>query len=79
MNGCIYRSADNICKFWSKDGIESYCDSYSCEKKTPSNADRIRSMSDEELTELLYAWHLSTFHKKKEWIHNWLKKEVKDE
>lgn len=53
MNGCIYRSADNICKFWSKDGIESYCDSYSCEKKTQSNADRIRSISDEELAEWL--------------------------
>lgn len=40
-----------------------------------TNADRIRTMTDEELTELLYAWHLSTFCKKKEWIHNWLKKD----
>lgn len=47
--------------------------------KPITNADRIRLMDDDELTELLYAWHLSTFCKKKEWIHNWLKKEVKDE
>lgn len=45
--------------------------------KQATNADRIRAMTDDELTELLYAWHLSTFHKKKEWIHNWLKKEVR--
>lgn len=46
-------------------------------RKPMTNADRIRSMDDNELTELLYAWHLSTFCKKKEWIHNWLKKDVK--
>ena len=44
--------------------------------KPITNADRIRSMDDDELTELLYAWHLSSFSKQKEWIHNWLKKKV---
>ena len=44
--------------------------------KQITNADRIRSMDDDELTELLYAWHLSSFSKQKKWIHNWLKKKV---
>lgn len=48
---------------------------YTHESWRKTNADRIRAMSDEELAELLYAWHLSTFCKKKEWIHNWLKKD----
>ena len=53
MNGCVYRTEDNKCKFWSDygKGIVSYCDPCDCEEKTASNADRIRSMSDEELAE----------------------------
>lgn len=91
MNGCIYRSADNICKFWSKDGIESYCDSYSCEKKTPSNADRIRAMSDEELATWIDRIQADAYERGmmetpivdypniySGWL-NWLKEEAKDE
>lgn len=42
-------------------------------KKT--NADRIRSMSDEELADEIYAWHLLTACRSREWILDWLKKE----
>lgn len=53
MNGCVYRTEDNKCKFWSDygKGIVSYCDPCDCEEKTVSNADRVRSMTDEELAE----------------------------
>ena len=55
MNGCVYRTEDNKCKFWSDygKGIVSYCDPCDCEEKTVSNADLTRSMTDEELA----AWY----------------------
>ena len=55
MNGCVYRTEDNKCEFWSDygKGIVSYCDFDDCEEKKPSNADRIRAMSDEELEKWL--------------------------
>ena len=37
------------CKKFSDDGITSWCVWNPCASQTPSNADRIRSMSDEEL------------------------------
>lgn len=51
MNGCVYRTQDNKCEFYSDygKGIVSYCDFDDCEDKEASNADRIRAMSDEEL------------------------------
>lgn len=56
MNGCVYRTKDNMCEFYSDDvkGIVSYCDDESCIDKHPSNADRIRAMTDEELAEYLF-------------------------
>lgn len=53
MNGCVYRTQDNKCEFYSDygKGIVSYCDFDDCEDKEASNADRIRAMSDEELAE----------------------------
>ena len=55
MNGCVYRTEDNKCEFYSDygKGIVSYCDFDDCEDKKPSNADRIRAMTDEELAEWL--------------------------
>lgn len=49
------------------------CDDY---KHTLTNADRFRAMSDEELADEIYAWHLLTACKSREWIINWLKEEV---
>lgn len=53
MNGCVYRTEDNKCEFYSDygKGIVSYCDFDDCEEKKLSNADRIRHSSDEELAE----------------------------
>lgn len=57
MNGCVYRTEDNKCEFYSDygKGIMSYCDFDDCEDKKPSNADRIRNMTDEELA-VVIAW-----------------------
>lgn len=56
MNGCVYRTSDDKCEFYSDYGksIVSYCDFADCEDKKPSNADRIRQMTDEELAEWMY-------------------------
>ena len=50
---CIYWN-DGKCKKFSDDNITSWCVWDPCDSQTPSNADRIRSMSDEELAMLLY-------------------------
>jgi len=55
MNGCVYRTTDDKCEFYSDygKGIVSYCDFDDCEEKKPSNADRIRAITDEELATLM--------------------------
>ena len=45
---CIYWN-DGKCKKFSDDKVTSWCVEGPCASQTPSNADRIRSMSDEEL------------------------------
>ena len=40
------------CKKFSDDRVTSYCVKGPCDDETPSNADRIRAMSDEELADL---------------------------
>ena len=45
---CVYWS-DGKCKKFSDDSVTSWCVWNPCNSQTPSNADRIRSMSDEEL------------------------------
>ena len=52
MNGCVYRTADNQCYKYSDPvrNTMSWCvGNEPCEGRTPSNADRIRGMTDEEL------------------------------
>lgn len=57
MDGCVYRSQFDFCeKNKEKDekrGIRRWCDFEECKEKHPSNADRIRNMTDEELAEFL--------------------------
>lgn len=48
MNGCIYCTKDNECELWTDGKHKSFCDP-DCKDKHPSNADRIRNMTDEEL------------------------------
>ena len=42
------------CKKFSCDKVTSWCVEGPCGDKIPSNADRIRSMSDDELNDLFY-------------------------
>lgn len=59
MNGCVYAHIGDdgavLCDRYSDfgRGIISYCDDI-CLDKHPSNADRIRSLSDEELAEFFH-------------------------
>lgn len=41
------------CKKFSDDEVTSWCIEGPCEDRTPSNADRIRDMSDRDLAEFL--------------------------
>ena len=53
MDGCIYRTKDGECDRYSEGGkYHAFCDD-NCDMAVPSNADRIRSMTDEELAETL--------------------------
>ena len=49
---CVYWN-DGKCKKFSDDKITSWCVWSPCASQTPSNADRIRSMTDEELAVFL--------------------------
>lgn len=51
---CVYYDNEK-CKKFSEDGFTSWCVLGPCSHETPSNADRIRVMTDEELAE----WMLS--------------------
>lgn len=51
---CIYFEKDGKCRKFSDDyRFVSYCAMGPCSDETPSNADRIRAMSDEELLDFL--------------------------
>ena len=49
---CVYRTAEGICKKFSVNGVLSYCIDGPCPDEVITNADRIRSMTDEELAEM---------------------------
>ena len=51
---CVYWN-NGKCKKFSVDGFESWCVEGPCGEMRPSNADRIRAMSDEELEKFLCA------------------------
>lgn len=53
---CIYCTEDLKCTKNSDDGVISFCVLGPCHDETPSNADRIRAMTDEELAEFLYRY-----------------------
>jgi hypothetical protein len=83
MSGCIYRTKDNECELWTDDKHYAFCDP-DCEDKHPSNADRIRSMTDEELAEFVIGlFEYDELYKTMigrstdAWL-KWLKEEVKD-
>ena len=49
---CVYWS-DGMCKKFSDDKVTSWCVEGPCGDQMPSNADKIRAMSDEELSEFI--------------------------
>lgn len=48
---CIYFEKDGKCRKFSDDNTLSYCVMGPCQVQTLSNADRIRDMNDDELSE----------------------------
>ena len=53
MNGCIYRTRSDLCMKFTTEQSISFCVGKKCPDRKESNADRIRSMTDEELAVLL--------------------------
>ena len=54
MSGCIYRTKNGECKDPNRGKEYGPLCRSDCTNKHPSNADRIRAMTDEELAELLH-------------------------
>lgn len=50
---CVFCTENLQCTKYSGDGVISFCVLGPCHDETPSNGDRIRAMSDEELAEFL--------------------------
>ena len=72
---CIYCTEDLHCTKYSDDDSESWCVLGPCTAETPSNGDKIRRMTDEELAHLLHSAeeHLFTgnlwnYEKWTEWL-----------
>ena len=54
MKGCMYRTEKDICLFYSHGDIKSWCDPRECEAICPSNGDRLRAATDEELARWIH-------------------------
>lgn len=54
---CIYYDNQKCKKFSEEDGYTDWCVLGPCSYETPSNADRIRAMSDDELARFL-TWNV---------------------
>lgn len=50
---CIYCTEDLHCTKYSDDDYESWCVLGPCTAETPSNGDKIRRMTDEEIAEMM--------------------------
>ena len=48
---CVYCTEDGYCKKYSDERVISWCVQGPCKDEKPSNADRIRAMTDEEMAE----------------------------
>lgn len=58
---CIYFEKNGRCRKFSDDTAVSYCVMGPCPEQTLSNADRIRAMSDEELSEFISRIEIGDF------------------
>lgn len=50
---CVHRTKDGLCGLYSGGGIVSYCVDGPCPDEVLTNADLLRSISDEELARFL--------------------------
>ena len=78
---CVYWS-DGMCKKFSDDKVTSFCVEGPCGEQVPSNADKIRSMNDEELKEFICSNSQCKFCKFEGWgrceLLEWLQQPVKE-
>ena len=51
---CVYYRGNGLCRYGGDESEANVCVMGPCPYETPSNADRIRAMSDEELVDTLY-------------------------
>lgn len=58
---CVYFEKDRKCRKFSDDTVISYCVMGPCPEQKLSNADRIRDMSDEELSEFISRIEIGDF------------------
>ena len=79
MNGCIYRTKDGECDLYAEGGrFNAFCDMEHCDNIAQTNADRIRSMTDEELATIIFTGCVCTerFFKTESELLDWLKQEA---
>ena len=74
---CIYWN-DGKCKKFSDDKVTSWCVWSPCASQTPSNADSIRSMNDEELAMCLYEIGYAEGWDKPEYALKWLQQPAEE-
>ena len=58
---CVYFEKDGKCRKFSDDTVISYCVMGPCPEQKLSNADHIRDMSDEELSEFISRIEIGDF------------------
>ena len=87
---CVYCTEDGYCKKFSDEEVVSWCVLGPCKDEKPSNADRIRAMTDEELAEyhsnkcgcphdpIVFGCRMATIGCIGCWL-DWLKEEADDE
>lgn len=73
---CVYCTEDGYCEKYSDEEVTSWCVQSPCKDETPSNADRIRNMTDEELADWLIMNGDGSDYKT--WL-GWLREEYKSE
>lgn len=75
---CVYCTEDGYCMKYSDEEVTSWCVQSPCKDEKPSNADRIRAMTDEELADEILRWFnwLNAVEWDDKRIIGWLKQEV---
>lgn len=75
---CVYCTEDGYCKKFSDEEVVSWCVLGPCKDEKPSNGDRIRIMTDEELAEWLGYIGDAYYEPDGGWL-DWLKEEIDNE